>query len=249
MSNELKIAIKAARAGAKKAISYFNTDIHVEIKSDNSPVTIADKETEKAIRTCITSAFPHAKFVGEEGGGSKSENEFWTIDPIDGTKFFIHGIPLWSTLISLYRKGNVVLGVSYTPQIEELLYSEKGKGTYLGKRQCRVSKIDRLEKSFIVYTDIRRIPSVQNLLTLLEKSAYSATFLSAFGYHLVANGRAECFIDPNVKIWDIAPFKVIIEEAGGRITDVDGREWNKNSTGAVATNGRIHDEVVRILNQ
>ena len=249
MSNELKVAIEAAKKASQKALSYYNTNIQIETKNDSSPVTIADKEAEKAIRICIQAAFPNAKFVGEEGGGSRDENEFWTIDPIDGTKFFIHGIPLWSTLISLYRNGEIVLGLSYVPLIDELLYAEKGKGAFLNEKKVHVSTKDTLKDSFISYCEITQDPKLNNLLYLLRNSSFSASFYSSFGYHLVANGRAECFFEPHGKIWDNAPFKAIIEEAGGKITDLEGGEWTKDSTGAVATNGLIHDEVISILNQ
>lgn len=250
MSNELKIAIEAAKKASERALYYFNNVPPVTIKPDNTPVTKADKETEVIIREHITNEFPNASFVGEEFGGNLTKGDVWIIDPIDGTKNFIRGIPLWAILIALLRDGEIILGVSYVPTVNELLYAEKGTGAFLNGKKINVSKIKNIEDSTITHTgNPYRFSNPENVGNLLNKSAHARGFGDAYSYHLVATGRADINFEPEVNLWDVAPFKIIIEEAGGKITTLSGDPWNVNIKDFVATNGLLHDEVIEILNK
>lgn len=131
MSEELKIAIEAAKKGAEAALRYYEKNPAFEVKPDNSPVTKADKEAEDIIKKTIVSHFPHAQFLGEETGGTLDADDFWCIDPIDGTKNFIRGLPFWGIEIAHIIDSEIVLGLSYGPVIEEMLYAEKGKGAFM----------------------------------------------------------------------------------------------------------------------
>ncbi|MBI4078867.1 MAG: inositol monophosphatase [Candidatus Levybacteria bacterium] len=250
MSEELKTAIEAARAGAKSALKYFENLPPVIIKPDNTPVTKADKETEEIIRKTILQAFPNASFVGEELGGSFGKDDVWIIDPIDGTKNFIRAIPFWAILIALQRENEIIVGVSYMPSFDELLFAEKDAGAFLNGKKVTVSNVDQIKNATITYTGNPfsfNIP--QNVEKLLNASAHTRGFGDALSYHLVASGRAEVNFEPEINIWDVAPLKVIIENAGGKITSLNGSPWSLEIKDFVATNGLVHDEVIRILNE
>jgi len=250
MSNELRVAIKAARAGAKYTLKFFGKNQQVEKKKDNTVVTEIDKQSERIIKEKIRENFPDARFVGEETGGiPTAKGSFWTIDPIDGTRHFTRNTPLWSILIALITNGKPQIGVSYMPCLDELLYAQKGKGTFINNEKVHVSNASRMSNSLFMFGSIRFFKDRDSLLKLIDACASSRSFVSPYEYHLLASGRCEIVVDAYGKIWDFAPFKVIIEEAGGRITRFDGEEWSLEGIGAVMTNGILHDEVIKILNK
>lgn len=246
MSNELKVAIEAVKAGAKKALEHFENIPPVEMKADNTPVTIADKETEEVIKKSILSSFPNAKIVGEETGGDVNDDEYWIIDPIDGTKLFIRGIKVWAVLLALIRQNEVVLGVSYIPGMDELLYAEKGEGAFLNGKKVHVSTVPKLKDALICFTDLSGVTR-NNLLPLIDASFSARGIGDAFSYHLVTNGRADLFTEPSPSLWDIAPFQCIIKEAGGKFTSYDNNEPLAKAP-VLASNHLIHDEAIAILN-
>lgn len=248
-SLELRIAIEAVKNGAKVALKYFHRDLDVELKEDDTPVTIADRESEKAIKKHILKAFSNAKFVGEETGGDIDSDEFWTIDPIDGTKNFMRGIELWAILISLYRNGEAVIGVSYMPAIDELLYAERGKGAFINSKKVHVSGVSDIKNAFLSHGETKSSYDPYMMFLLSKHFMTSRGIGDAWSYHLVATGKIDVMLEENTHIWDIAPFTVIIPEAGGRFTNLEGREWGIHDTTALATNGLLHDEVIGILNQ
>lgn len=249
MSNELTIALEAVKKASEKAMYYFENIPPVTIKPNNTPVTKADKETETVIREYISSKFPNASFVGEEHGGTFSKGDVWIIDPIDGTKNFIRGIPLWAILVALWRDGEVIAGVSYMPAIDELLYAEKGSGAFLNGKKVSVSKIENIKDSTITHTgNPCSFKNPERVRKLLEACLHARGFGDAYSYHLVATGRADINFEPEVSVWDVAGFKVIIEEAGGKITNLNGEPWTVGIKDFVATNGLLHDEVIAILN-
>lgn len=151
MSNELKVAIQAAKKGANYAMQFFGKDLAVDKKEDNTVVTKLDKETEEVIKKAILSKFPNAKFVGEETGGIPTKGAFWTIDPIDGTRHFIRKTPLWAVLISLIVDGQPVLGVSNMPYLNEITYAQKGKGAFLNSKKVKVSNISNLKDAIFMF--------------------------------------------------------------------------------------------------
>lgn len=249
MSNELQIALEAVEKAAKITLNYFHNVPPVSLKPDRTPVTKADKEAETIIREHILQSFPNASFVGEEFGGNFGDSDAWIIDPIDGTKNFIRGIPFWSILVALCRDGEIVAGISCMPAINELLYAEKGAGTFLNGKKITVSSIKDIENATITHTgNPYKFKDPKSVEKLLEMSAHARGFGDALSYHLVASGRADINFEPKVKIWDVAPFKVIIEEAGGKITALNGNPWSLEVADFLATNGLLHNEVLSILN-
>lgn len=248
MTNELKTAIEAAKQGASVALRYFDKPLIVETKADNTPVTIADRKSEEAIISSILTSFPNAKFVAEETGGSKEEKEFWIIDPIDGTRSFSRGVPMWSVLIAHYKNGQVDLGVCYFPTLKTMLWAQKGQGAYIDSKKVAVSTISTVSESYINYGTFRYFLNKQGLFQLIEKSKGSRSYDISFGYYLVSCGKMEVSLDQYGYVWDLAAFKVITEEAGGTFTSIQGKPWTIHDRGCIATNGKVHNEVVSLVN-
>ncbi len=246
-NNELKIAIQAVKKGTDVALKYFGKNINVEIKPNNTPVTIADRKAEEIIKKCILNYFPNAEFVGEESGGDLTKNDFWIIDPIDGTKNYTRRLPLWSVLIAHYKKGKITLGVSNTPLMNELLYAELGKGAFLNGSKISVSKTKKLKESYLSYGDIFTLDA--NAISNLSHLCLSSRGIGdAYSYHLLANGRIDIMIEKENSAWDVAPFKIIIEEAGGKFSTIKGDEWKVTDKSCIATNGLLHDEILKLYN-
>jgi histidinol-phosphatase len=219
------------------------------MKPDNTPVTIADREGEVIIRETILKEFPQANFVGEEMGGSMDKSEFWTIDPIDGTKNFMRGVGLWSILIAYYKDGQFQLGVSYVPVLDEIAYGERGKGAFLNDKEVHVSKIQYIEDCYISHGELRYMENLPGINTLSNRVMTMKGIGDAWSYHLVASGRIDAMMEAYTNIWDVAPFSVIIEEAGGKFTNLKGEKWTLADTSALASNGLIHEEIARIVNK
>lgn len=248
MSDQLTIAINAAKEGGKIAMRYYQHHPAVSMKANHTPVTIADKSAEKAIRAFIFSQDKTAQFFGEEQGGEITD-AFWTIDPIDGTNSYIRGIPHWGVLLSYIVKKEVVLGVSLMPENDELLYAEKGKGAFLNDRRVHVSKVKPLGNSYITFGNFKYITHLEEVLTLEKKALAAKGMGDAYSYHLLANGNIDAHMEEGFSLWDVAQFKVITEEAGGRVTTVSGKEWQIDDKTILASNGLIHDEIVEIINK
>lgn len=250
MSNELRVAIDAAKEGAEYALKFFSKELIVDKKEDNTVFTHVDKVTEELIKKIIKSKFPNAKFVGEETGGISSKGTFWTIDPIDGTRYFIKNTPLWAVLISLVVDGKPVIGVSNTPCLNEIIYAEKGKGAFLNGKKVAVSNISKIKDSLLMFGSLRFFKEkVPVLLRVVEACASARSLVSAYEFHLLASGRCEIVLDVYGKIWDIAPFKIIIEEVGGKVTNWNGNPWTINDRGCVMTNAILHNKVMEIINK
>lgn len=247
MSEELKTAIDAAKKGAEKALSYYNTPLTVTFKNDSSPVTKADKETEHIIKESIQRVFPHANFLAEESGGDKTQESFWIIDPIDGTRCFSRGLPHWCILIALYKKGEIVLGVSYFPVLDKLFYAEKGKGTYCNDDQIHVSNISSLKNALVAYGSPKHFKHKQVILDLIDESSAARCMDDSIQY--VISGKIDALVDGYAQTWDAAPYITIIEDAGGKITNLKGEKWTLSDRGFIASNGLVHDEVVKIVNK
>lgn len=248
MSRNLEIATKAAQQGAEIALQYFGKSLSIERKADSSPVTIADKKTEKTIKSLILSRSPEAFFIGEETGGTMEKEEFWIIDPIDGTKSFIRGLPFWAILIAHCRNKKIDLGLCYFPVFDSLLWAETGCGTFLDNKIIHVSRIGSLDRAFIDFGGVRH-PDNLGVIPLAQKVMSAKSFEETYSCFLLAQGKVDVVIDRGGKIWDVAPFKVIVEEAGGRITNLYGNEWTIYDQGYIATNGLLHDKVLAIINR
>jgi fructose-1,6-bisphosphatase/inositol monophosphatase family enzyme len=247
-SLELQTAIKAAQAGGKIALSYYQTNLEIKTKKDKSLVTIADVKTEEAIKKHILEVYPDAKFLAEESGGDVKENDFWIIDPIDGTRVFIKGISQWSILIAHYRNNEITSSVCYIPTQNMLLTAEKNKGALLNGKRITVSKTDSLKGAFGNFGSIRHYKNIDPIINLNAKETVLRGFESAYGMALVASGSMDVVIDSHATPWDYAPFIRIIPEAGGKVTDFAGKDWNLETKNLVVTNGLLHDEVIKIIN-
>ena len=251
MDRHVEVAIAAARAAGEIALRHFRTDLAVETKADRSPVTEADRACERRIVEVLRAGFPDYGFCGEEMGEQAGRTtKRWIIDPIDGTKSFVRGIPFFATLIALEEDGEVTAGVVHAPATGELLHARKGQGAYdeAGKR-LRVSDVSKLSSSMVSFGGLKifrregRWPALERIV---EATARQRGYGDYLGSAAVIRGWSEAMIELDVKPWDLAPLKILVEEAGGRLTDVTGRRTIHGGS-AVVTNGRIHDELIEIL--
>ena len=250
-SEELKAALAAARAASEVINAHYRRNPGVRLKSDASPVTEADVLAEEAIHATLSARFPAYGFHGEETGqhGAAAEN-VWLVDPIDGTKAFVREIPFFSTQIALMRAGKLVLGVSSAPVYGELAWAEAGGGAFLNERPIRVSKVAGLADAAISTGNLKGAvgtPRWQRLGQLIAKAGYSRGYGDFVHYHLLARGALEVVIESNVNILDIAALSVIVREAGGTFTDLEGREVGLDTTSVLATNGALHATVLAAL--
>lgn len=244
----LKTALDAIKASDEIIMSYYHGDIEVETKADMSPVTIADKESEAAIKRILSDAFPEHGFIGEEFGTDAEEHEYqWVIDPIDGTKNFIRHIPLFGTQLALVKDGEVILGVSSMPALNELLYAEKGNGAFLNDKQIHVSDVSTLKDSMICFGGIahfRKIEQMTSLTDLLLSTSRQRGIGDCYMYHLLASGRTDIVVEASINFWDIAAAVCILREAGGDVTDMYGKPATIGSRTVLATNGALHAETL-----
>jgi histidinol-phosphatase len=244
----LSIATEAAYLGGRRTLAYFNTGVAVETKADQSPVTCADKESEEIIRAHIAKYFPDHEVIGEEGGTKKGDARYrWIIDPLDGTKTFICGVPFYGVLIGVEVENQPSVGVVYLPAFDEMICAAAGMGCTLDGRACSVSKTSKLSEAIMLTTNVKSCQSRSDAYDRLANvSKFQRTWGDCYGYVLVATGRAEIMLDPQMNPWDCAPLLPIMQEAGGHFTDWSGAAtiWGKDG---VATNMALHDEVLKIL--
>lgn len=249
-SNALNEYLEFAKALAIEAgrvtLKYFRRNVVVEYKSDTTPVTIADRETEQFMRSAIHQTYPQHGILGEEDGETNPGAQWrWILDPIDGTQAFIHGVPLYTILIALESAGESMLGVIHCPPLDETVAAAAGCGCTYNGRRSRVSQVNDLAQARINVTDyadfMRRSPRFAT--ALLSKARMCRGWGDAYGYLLVASGRAEIGLDPVVSVWDCAPLRPIIEEAGGRYSDFKGLKTSQAST-VLASNGHLHDQLL-----
>lgn len=252
MEGYLDAAREFARLGGRLSLDWFRrSDLAVERKADDSPVTVADRQVESTIREAIARRFPDHRVVGEEHGGQiGADGCEWIIDPIDGTKSFIRGVPLYTTLIAMLRDGVPQVGVVYCPPTGEMAAAAVGCGAWdeYGRR-LHVSQCTALDTAWVMTTDpadfIRRRPG--GVARLFAEAASVRTWADAYGYLLVARGDADVIIDPIMSPWDIAPLGVIIREAGGVFTDLDGEDREVGESAIAAASPELHATVRDIL--
>jgi histidinol phosphatase-like enzyme (inositol monophosphatase family) len=234
--------------GGKRTLAYFNAGVAVETKSDNTPVTRADKEAEIVIRERIAQAFPDHSFLGEEGGTTEGDPDYkWIIDPIDGTKSFIHGVPLYGVMVGLEIQGVSQVGAIYFPPLGEMICAATGLGCFWNGRPANVSAVSSLRDATLLSSSITTCTRRSDAFARLDKQVgLTRTWGDSFGYFLVATGRAEIMLDPKISPWDCAPLLPILTEAGGHFSDWDGNAtiWGPDAAG---TNHNLHDVVMEIL--
>lgn len=250
-SKELEAALEAAQAAATVIRSLYQRNLQITTKADATPVTEADIRAEEAIRSVLLERFPAYGFYGEETGQHSIDAEnVWLVDPIDGTKSFVRECPFFSTQIALMRAGRFVLGVSSAPAYGETAWAELGAGAFLNGKPIRVSAVAELGGSIL---------SGGNLKTLARSSAWprygsligKVNRVRGYGdfvhYHLLARGSLDIVVESDVHILDVAALTVIVQEAGGRFTDLKGGAVGLETTTVLATNGLLHETVRREL--
>lgn len=247
----LDFATVIAHEAGQLTLEYFGGIIEYDAKGDGSPVTIADRRAEELLRARIEERFPHHGVLGEEYGESNpGARARWILDPIDATRSFMRGVPLYGVLIGVEVEGEAVVGVSHFPPLGETVAAGRGLGCTWNGRPCRVSPVARIEDAVVLTTDVERIlsaPQGEGWRALQRRAAFSRTWGDCYGHALVATGRAEVMVDPIQASWDGAPFLTILTEAGGRFTTMEGRPTLHGGSG-ISTNGVLHDEVLRVLN-
>lgn len=224
----LKSATEIAKIGGHHTLKYFKKNLEVISKSDDSPVTIADRETEKILRNEIHKRYPDHGIIGEEFGKTNEDSNIqWILDPIDGTKSFIHGIPFYTTLIGVLIDNEPQLGIIYAPALEELCAAAIGHGATLNGVPCKVRDTKELAEATFLVTEINRFNEIgeQELFQeLMNKTKLHRTWGDAYGHMMVATGRADLMYDPELNIWDAAALLPILKEAGGVFSDRHGNE-------------------------
>ncbi len=249
LDRALTAAVEAARAAGEVALKYYRTGFDVTIKADATPVTQADRGAEQAIREVLGRAFPDMGFLGEEFGAVGDQQRRWIIDPIDGTKNFIRHVPVWATLIALEEHGEVTAGVIYNPVTGELLSARRGGGAWSAGERIAVSPIADLEEATLLHAGLRLLRESghwDGLVRLVDATGRQRGFGDYLGYAMVAEGKAEIYVEADLKAWDLAPCKIIVEEAGGRLTDFAGTPTIHTGT-AFATNGRLHEAALALF--
>jgi histidinol-phosphatase len=220
-------------------------------KPDRSPVTEADEAVEKRLSMYLRKRYPDAGFLGEETGsaGPSGAGLRWVVDPIDGTRAFIRGIPTWSILVGLEAEGRPVLGVAYMPAADDLFVGVEGEGAWGNGRPLALSHVETLADCAVTHGALSEFTDLQlgHLLPRLGEATYTQRGFSDFdGYRQLLLGRVDAMIDPGVAPWDICAAAVLVREAGGRLTSLDGEE-TIHGHGAVASNGLVHDALLRLL--
>ncbi len=253
----LHFALDATWQAGRLTLAHFQTGLVAERKADNSPVTIADREAEQKLRRLIQTRWPGHALIGEEYGhaaGEAGDTPYtWIIDPIDGTKSFVSGVPLYAVLLALVKDNEPLLGVMHFPGLNETVYAARGRGCYWNGRSARVSDVSRLSDAVLLASDLNALAFAQfgrsgGFQRLMESTYIQRTWGDAYGYALVATGRAEVMLDPVMAVWDCGPLQVILEEAGGTFTDWQGTPTIYGGE-AVATNGALFDQVMALVRE
>jgi histidinol-phosphatase len=248
--NRYEVAVAVAAEAGQLALRYFDTALDVEWKANASPVTVADREAEQLLRTTLLGRFPRDGFLGEEFGEVPGESGFrWIIDPIDGTRNFVRGIPLWATLVGLEYRGEPVAGVTHIPALRQTFRALRGEGAFRDDRRIRVSDVDRLSEAQIFYSGINwfiKGRCREAFFELCGRTQRQRGFGDFYGFVLVAQGSGELMVDYGVNPWDVAAIRPLIEEAGGRFTAWDGTP-TIHRTDTLASNGKLHDEALALL--
>lgn len=246
------LAIDVARKAGDLALGYFTGTFAVEYKADQSPVTIADRSTEELIRKLVAEKFPGDGFVGEEFGEQPGTSGFrWVIDPIDGTKSFIRGIPLWGTLVGVEYDGDPVAGAAYAPGLGQLWHAVRGGGAFRDGKPIRVSDRPALDAALMCFSGVnwfRAAGKERAFLDLCTATGQQRGWGDFYGFVLVAQGSADLMIDTGVHAWDVSALIPIVEEAGGAMTAWDGTRTTARPD-VLASNGHLHTAARAILNR
>ena len=254
--DDLSLALALADAADAVSLPRFGAlDLQVETKPDHTPVSDADTATERAIRALLERRRPHDAIVGEEYGESGTGSRRWIIDPIDGTKNYVRGVPVWGTLIALMESDEVYVGVVTAPALGRRWWASRGQGAWLSvfgdePRRLHVSGVATLADASVAYSSLHgwsQAPGGVDGLLALERRVWRTRGYGDFWQHaMVAEGVVDAAAEPEVSLWDLAPLAVLVEEAGGRFTDLHGRRGPAGGS-ALSSNGLLHDEILTTL--
>jgi len=257
LSNDLKsrydAGIELAQKAAKIAMGYYETALDIEWKNDESPVTVADREAEKFLRSSLNKYFKRDGFLGEEYDDEPGDSGYrWIIDPIDGTRNFVRGIPIWATLLGLEYKGEMLAGITVAPALNQTYRALRGDGAFRNDIKINVSTINSLGASQLFYSSISwfvKAGMEKEFLALASATEKQRGFGDFYGFVLVAQGAGEIMIEHGVHAWDVASIIPLIEEAGGKFSDWKG---NKSiyAPDVLVTNGLLHQQILdRLANK
>ncbi len=253
---ELDFAVETAWIAGQLTLEFFRVGVDAELKSDMTPVTAADRGAEELIRSRIAEAFPGDLVVGEEFGSNGSaarppaaSDRRWYVDPIDGTRSFVRGVPLYGILIGLEVNGRVEVGVAHFPGIGETVAAASGHGCTLNGEATQAGTTNSLRESYVSFGDPALFVDARHRKAwkrMMENTAYRVGWSDAYGHALVATGRLELMVDPKMSPWDCGPFPVILREAGGCFGDWDGNE-TIHADRAFSTTRRLLPEALALL--
>jgi len=248
----LTTALQAAKAARELILSYYNGSFDIEIKADQTPVTVADRGAERIIRATISNAFPEHGIFGEEYGAENKNTEYlWLVDPIDGTKSFVKRYGMFSTQIALMHRGELILGVSCAPAMDELVWATRGEGAFDADGQLHISQVKSINEASISTGNIQSLAAGNRwsaLGRILANTNRTRGYGDYYHYHRLAAGQLDAVIESDVNILDIAALYVIVTEAGGVFTDLDGQAPNLDTRSVLAATPALHAALSAKLN-
>lgn len=251
VSDYLETAIAAAQQAAAISKRYYAGNVEVRTKADRTPVTEADVECEQAIRQCILERFPGHGFYGEETGQTQADADYlWLVDPIDGTKGFVREYPFFSTQIALMHDGQIILGVSSGTMFDELAWAERGKGAWLNGERLAVSGERDPDRAAVSTGNLKSLadsagwPALGGIVAAADRIRGYGDF---YHYHLLAAGKIEAVVESDVNILDIAALSIIVSEAGGLFTDLNGEAVGLETRSVLAANPALHAHYLALL--
>ncbi len=254
LERALETARRAVEAASRVALAHFRRGVRVELKPDRTPVTVADRESEAAIFAVVRDAFPDHGLFGEESGlhpaGAAGRDTRWIVDPLDGTRGFTRGESFWGPLVALEHRGEVLAGAMALPALGEVYFAARGRGAWLTSggdppARLQVSRIASWEEATLSLGEPRVLlaaPYLDPVARLATTCARTRCHGDLAGFAMVLSGRAEAWVEAGVQVWDLAPMKVLVEEAGGSFTDLRGTP-SIASGGCIASNGLLHEHV------
>jgi histidinol-phosphatase len=252
---DLVLAHELADAADVRSMDRFNSgDLVVESKPDLTPVTDADRSVERELRGLLERERPHDAVLGEEYGDTGTGSRRWVVDPIDGTKNYVRGVPVWSTLIALQRDEQTVVGVVSAPAIGRRWWASAGSGAWTGSsardaRACHVSRVSALPDAFLAYSSLfgwEKLDRLPQFIDLLRRVWRTRAFGDFWSHMMVAEGVVDASCEPEVNLWDLAALQVVVTEAGGRFSDLSGVDRSDGGS-VVCSNGLLHDDLLAAL--
>ena len=253
MKELLAVALQAAKSARELILYYYNGDFEIEIKPDQTPVTVADRRAEQVIRKTINDAFPGHGIFGEEYGAQSKDTEYlWLVDPIDGTKSFVKRYGMFSTQIALMHRGELILGVSCAPAMDELVWATRGGGAFNTSGQLHISQVNTINQASISTGNIQSLAADKRWAALgriLAQTNRTRGYGDYYHYHRLAAGQLDAVIESDVNILDIAALYVIVTEAGGLFTDLEGRKPDLDTRSVLAATPSLHAALTKELSQ